>query len=119
MPLDSGLFSRDPMLYAALHAPMAIIDAGPDDIAYSNGQADFMAIDNIPIMFANYPISGQLAHIATYMDPNAGEFGKFTVAWLRWWLLDDMGSTGKGMFIGANCGFCGTMWDMQWKNKPM
>ena len=118
MPLNSGLFARNPALYARLHAPMAIIDGGPDDIAYANGKADFEAINTIPLLFANYPIAGGMAHIGTMRDDNAGEFGKITVGWLRWHLLGDQGPTGKGLFIGSDCGLCRTKWDMKWKNKP-
>lgn len=118
MPMNSGLFARDQKLYAALHAPMAIIDGGPDDIAYANGKADFQAITSIPLLFANLPIQGGLAHIGTLRDDNAGEFGRISVAWLRWHLFGDQGSTGKGMFIGSSCGLCGSKWDLQWKQKP-
>jgi hypothetical protein len=31
-----GNFSRDTALYMKLHTPMAIIDSGPDDIAYGS-----------------------------------------------------------------------------------
>lgn len=114
MPMNSGLLQRNQTLYDALHAPMAIIDGGPDDIAYENGQNDFDAIDSIPLLFANLPVG----HGGTYSADNAGDFGEFAVAWLRWHLFSDMAATGKGMFIGDSCGFCGTEWDMQWKNKP-
>ncbi|HET6335899.1 MAG TPA: hypothetical protein VFG30_21885 [Polyangiales bacterium] len=115
MPMNSGLFSRDMAIYGALHAPMAIIDGGPDDIAYENGSADFMAINNIPLLFANSPTG----HGGTYWEDNGGEFGKVAVGWLRWWLLSDLGATGKGMFIGEMCGLCGnTNWSLMWKMKP-
>jgi hypothetical protein len=115
MPMNSGLMSRNATLYAALHAPMAIINGGPNDIAYANGNDDFEAINNIPIMIANLPVG----HGGTYREDNGGEMGKFARAWLRWQLLNDDGATGKGMFIGDSCGFCGSMWEMKWKMKPM
>jgi dienelactone hydrolase len=120
IPFNSGLFSRDTALYAKLHTPMAIIDSGPDDIAYANGKADFEAISNIPIMFANYEFHSSFAHNAGFTSQdNSGVFGVLAIAWLNWWLFDDMGPTGKGYFVGDSCGVCSTMWDIQWKMKPM
>jgi hypothetical protein len=115
MPMNSGLMARNQTLYAALHAPMAIINGGSSDIAYANGNADFEAINNIPMMIANLPVG----HGGTYREENGGEMGKFAVAWVRWHLLKDEGATGKGMFIGDSCGFCNTEWEMMWKMKPM
>ena len=114
MPMNSGLFARDQALYGALHAPMAIINGGPDDIAYANGNADFEAIDTIPLMLANIPVG----HGGTYRQDNGGEMGKMAIAWARWHLLSDEGATGKGMFIGDSCGFCNSEWEMMWKMKP-
>jgi hypothetical protein len=114
MPMNSGLMQRNQTLYAALHAPMAIFNGGPDDVAYPNGQADFDAIDSIPMLLANIPVG----HGGTYRQDNAGEMGKAAVGWLRWHLLGDTGATGKGLFSGASCGLCDSDWDLQWKNEP-
>jgi hypothetical protein len=116
---NSGLFSRDRALYDALHAPMAIFDGGEDDIAYANGLADFNAIDKVPILFGNPTSCSSNAHLCTFFEPSAGEFGRAGLAWMRWHLLDDQGPTGKGMFIGDSCGLCGPEWTLQWKNAPM
>jgi hypothetical protein len=116
---NSGLFARDESVYSALHAPMAIFDGGPDDIAYANGLADFNAIDNIPILFANPTSCSSNAHLCTFFEPSAGQFGRAGVAWMRWHLLDDEGPSGKGMFIGTSCGMCGPEWTVEWKNAPM
>jgi hypothetical protein len=120
-PYDSGLFSRDQTLYDALHAPMAIFDGGSQDIAYANGLADFMAITKVPMLFGNPTMCTSNAHVCTFFAANAGEFGRAGVAWINWWLLDDLGPTGKGMFIGNNCGLCDTTkWTLQWNAmKPM
>jgi hypothetical protein len=117
---NSGLFLRDQSIYSALHTPMAIFDGGPDDIAYANGLADFNAIDNVPILFANPTSCSANAHLCTFFEPSAGEYGRAGVAWMRWHLLDDQGATGKGMFVGDNCGLCdGGKWDVMWKMEPM
>jgi hypothetical protein len=118
-PYDSGLFSRDQTIYDALHAPMAIFDGGDQDIAYANGLADFQAITKIPMLFANPTSCSSNAHVCTFFDSNAGEFGRAGVAWINWQLLDDQGPTGKGMFIGDNCGLCDSKWNLMWKMKPM
>jgi hypothetical protein len=120
-PFDSGLFSRDQTIYNALHSPMAIFDGGSQDIAYSNGLADFMAITKVPMLFGNPTMCTGNAHVCTFFAANAGEFGRAGVAWINWWLLDDLGPTGKGMFIGNNCGLCDTTkWTLQWNAlKPM
>jgi hypothetical protein len=119
-PYNSGLFARDQQVYDALHAPMAIFDGGSGDIAYANGLADFNAIDSIPILFANPTSCSSDPHVCTFFDANAGEFGRAGVAWMRWHLLGDQGATGKGMFVGADCGICsGGKWDMMWKMEPM
>jgi hypothetical protein len=99
---DTGLFDRDPALYAAIHAPVAIIDGGPDDIAYENGKADFEAINDVPILFAN----DQSGHGGTYWDDNGGEYAAIGVAWLSWQLLGDTRDAAKGMFVGNDCGLC-------------
>ena len=115
MPMNSGLFTRNTRLYERLHAPMAIIDGGPSDIAYENGLADFNAIDTIPVMFANVDVG----HGGTYRRDNGGSMGTLGVAWLRWWLLDDEGARGKGYFVGPSCGVCGdSSWDIMWKMQP-
>ncbi|MEY4582303.1 MAG: hypothetical protein RL701_7006, partial [Pseudomonadota bacterium] len=114
MPMNSGLMAADQQLYSALHAPMAIINGGSNDIAYDFGNQTFEAITNIPVMVANTPVG----HGGTYREDNGGEMGKMAIAWLRWHLLDDDGATGKGMFIGDSCGFCNATWEMKWKMKP-
>jgi hypothetical protein len=115
MPMNSGLMSRKASLYAALHAPMAIINGGSSDIAYANGNADFEAINTIPIMVANTPVG----HGGTYREDNGGEMGKAAVGWVRWHLLNDEGATGKGLFVGPSCGLCsGSTWEIKWKMEP-
>ena len=114
MPMNSGLMAPDQTLYAALHAPMAIINGGSSDIAYDFGNQTYEAIDNIPIMVANIDVG----HGGTYRQDNGGEMGKMALAWVRWHLLKDEGATGKGMFIGDSCGFCNSEWEMMWKMKP-
>jgi hypothetical protein len=114
MPMNSGLMSRNQTLYRSLHAPMAFFNGGSSDIAFANGNADFQAINNIPVMNANFPVG----HMGTYNQDNGGEMGKAATGWLRWHLLGDQGATGKGMFVGSSCGLCNSKWDIKWKMEP-
>jgi hypothetical protein len=56
-----------------------------------------------------------VGHGGTYNQDNGGDFAKFAIAWFGWWLKDDLSSSGKGMFVGPNCGLCNTYWDIQSK----
>ena len=89
-------------IYGSLHAPMAIIDGGPSDIAYANGEADFNAITTVPIIFANRDVG----HLGTFFEDNGGEFGRAGVGWLKWHLMNDTSASAKGLFAGADCGLC-------------
>jgi hypothetical protein len=114
---NSGLFDRDQTLYDSLHAPMAIFDGGSEDPAYENAKADVAAITKVPVFFAN----DKRGHAGYQWDDNGGEAAKVGVAWFNWQLLGDMGATGKGMFVGPDCGMCKLkdVWtDLSWKNGP-
>jgi hypothetical protein len=111
---SSGLLSADQNIYNGIHTPIAFICGSPDDMAYANSQRDFENINNVPILFAAYMAVG---HEGTYTQDNGGSFAKVDLAWLDWWLKGDTGATGKGMFVGANCGLCNDPnWTLQSKN---
>ncbi len=112
MMMNSGLFARSSGTYDDLKVPLAIINGGPEDIAYDNGNADFAAIEDTPVLLANLAVG----HGGTYFDDNGGEYGEAAVAWLSWHIHGDEGPTGKGMFVGAGCGLCGTDWILESKN---
>lgn len=109
---NSGLFQRDAELYANLHTPMAYFIGGESDIAYENAEADFAAINNVPLFYGNLDVG----HMATYYDDNGGEFARVGTAWLKWQLLGDTGPDGAEMFSGSNCGLCNSDWVIQKKN---
>ena len=97
----------------ALHAPIAFILGGPDDIAYPNGTRDYRNTSRVPAVLA----STNVGHGGTYGQDNGGVFGKVGVAWLGWQLKGDTGATGKGMFVGASCGLCtDRAWTIESKN---
>lgn len=110
---NSGLFQRNQQLYRNLHTPVAYFSGGESDIAYSNAQADFNAINNVPIFWGDLPVG----HMGTYNQDNGGEFGRVGVAWLKWQLMGETGPDGEGMFVGRNCGLCNAdRWTVKKKN---
>src|SRR5262249_39666300 len=109
---NSGMFMRDQMIYAGLHAPMAFFIGGPDDVAYAQAEDDFAAIETVPVWYGNLPVG----HFATYSQANGGEFGRVGIGWLKWQLYGDEAETGGKMFKGADCSLCkGTEWMVQKK----
>lgn len=111
---NSGLFQRNQEIYDSLHTPMAMFLGGTEDIAYENGTADFNAINNVPFFYGSLEL-GNLGHIGTFIEDNAGEFGRVGVAWLKYQLLGEKGPDGAQMFEGANCGLCETEWTIKKK----
>jgi hypothetical protein len=97
---NSGLFSPDQTVYSGLHAPMAYFIGGMSDVAYSNAESDVSMINNVPLFYGNLDVG----HGATWMDTNAGEFGRVGLGWLKWQLNGD--TTAKSMFSGADCELC-------------
>ncbi|WP_437790301.1 alpha/beta hydrolase family protein [Sorangium sp. So ce693] len=110
---SSGMINPDQKILDALHAPIAFILGGPDDVAYPNGTRDYRNTSRVPAVLA----STNVGHGGTYGQDNGGVFGKVGVAWLGWQLKGDMGATGKGMFVGASCGLCtDRAWTIESKN---
>ncbi|WP_438037380.1 alpha/beta hydrolase family protein [Sorangium sp. So ce128] len=110
---SSGMINPDQKILDALHAPIAFILGGPDDVAYPNGTRDYRNTRDVPAVLA----STNVGHGGTYGQDNGGVFGRVGVAWLGWQLKGDMGATGKGMFVGANCGLCtDRAWTIESKN---
>jgi hypothetical protein len=109
---NSGMFAPNQSIYGALHTPLAIVNGGPDDIAYENGQSQYDDINSVPIIYANLNVG----HGGTFFQDNGGPYGAFGVAWLAWHLKGDTSAAGAGVFVGDNCGLCGTDWDLQRKD---
>jgi len=84
-----------------LHGPTAYISGDDEDIAYANANADFEAIQNVPVLRA---YARGILHGGTYAERNGGEFAGIAVAWLNWQLKGDRRAA--LMFVGANCGLC-------------
>jgi hypothetical protein len=114
---SSGLFSADQALYKTIHTPVLIVLGGSADIAYENGERDY---DNIaplgmPIMLFSKNGSN---HGGDLMN-GQGDFGKIDLAWLNWWLKDDLTETGKGVLVGPSCKYCtDSTWEVKSMNIP-
>ncbi len=95
-----------------LHAPVLYVHGGVSDIAYGGAQADFEAINNVPIVM----MSQDVGHYpATYREPHGGDFAVAVRSWLDWRLKGDQSA--KAWFVGADCGFCrGGKWTVAAKN---
>lgn len=101
---NSGLIEPDAAIFAGLHSPVIIITGGESDIAYANGKRDFETMPaQTPVFYGVYPSVG---HGGTYNQDNGGAFGEVAVAWLKWQLMNDESSAGKGYFAGASCKLC-------------
>jgi glyoxylase-like metal-dependent hydrolase (beta-lactamase superfamily II) len=95
-----------------LHAPTAYISGDAQDVAFPNANDDFDKIKSIPVFRA---YEQGVPHIATYRQPNGGEFGGVAVAWLNWQLKGDQRSA--LMFVGKDCGLCvNPRWVVRKKN---
>ena len=109
---NSGLIQPDEKIFAGLHSPVILVNGGESDIAYANGKRDFETLPaRVPVFYGVYPSVG---HGGTYTQDNGGAFGVAAVAWLKWQLMNDLSRTGKGYFVGAQCGLCT---DSQWKTN--
>ena len=118
IPLPGGGFRR-PMGYVPsnekdlteFHTPVLYLVGGPTDQAYSGSQADFRAIDRVPLFLGNYPVG----HGGTYREPRGGLFGAIVVDWLDWRLKGI--ATHARRFAGADCLLCrADNWTVQRKN---
>ena len=103
---NSGLFEdeRNARIYAGLHSSVIIVTGGESDIAYANGKRDFEVMPpRVPVFYGVLPSVG---HGGTYNQDNGGPFGIVAVAWLKWQLLGDTSASGRGYFVGTDCGIC-------------
>lgn len=63
-----------------LHAPVAYLIGGPDDVAYPNANQNFELINHVPVVLCNLPVG----HMATYDQHHGGAFAEITLKWLDW-----------------------------------
>jgi hypothetical protein len=114
---SSGTFSPDQALYDSVHTPVLMVLGGPDDIAYENGERDYMNISPL-----GYPImlfSKNLGHGGDLFQGGKGDFTKINLAWLNWWLKGDESAAGKGALVGDSCSYCSdSEWEKMSANLP-
>ena len=107
---NSGLFEADHDLYGNINGSVIIVTGGESDIAYANGRRDFEDLpEDVPVFYGVYPSVG---HGGTYNQDNGGPYGIAAVAWLNWQLLGDTSDSGRGYFVGEDCGICQ---DLNWE----
>jgi hypothetical protein len=111
---SSGLFSADAAFYMTVHTPVLVLLGGPDDIAYENGVRDYDNLAPLGTPIAFFSKNGS-NHGGDLMN-GTGDFSKINLAWLNWWLKDDLTETGKGLLHGSTCTYC---MDSTWEYKSM
>jgi len=109
---SSGLFNADQAIWGGIHTPIKIMNGGPDDMAYENGQRDYNGISalGIPIIYFVKTIAGHGGDLSQAR----GDFNIVNLAWLNWQLKGDEGETGKALLMGPNCKYCN---DSGWEFK--
>jgi dienelactone hydrolase len=116
---NSGLFEdeRNAAVYAGIHGSVIIVTGGESDIAYANGKRDFEVMPpRVPVFYGVHPSVG---HGGTYNQDNGGPFGVVAVAWLKWQLMGDTSATGRGYFVGGDCGICkDATWQVAARSLP-
>jgi type 1 glutamine amidotransferase/dienelactone hydrolase len=96
----------------SLHAPVAYISGDESDVAFKNSNADFEAINGIPVFRA---WMAGVGHSDMYRKPNGGEFGVVGRHWLDWQLKGDRKAARQ--FVGIDCGLCkDSRWTVSRKN---
>lgn len=80
-----------------LHGPILYLVGGTTDVAWQNAQADYKAIDRVPVVLADNTQSG---HGGTYGQPGGGANARMVRAWLDWQLKDK--AEPRALFIDGN-----------------
>lgn len=114
---SSGMFSVNQDFYDSIHTPVLLIEGGPSDAAYVNGQRDYENISklDVPLMW----FSKNIGHGGDLFSSRGGDFTKINLAWLNWWLKGDQGATGKGVLVGAGCSYCmDSAWEVKSAHLP-
>ena len=83
------------------HGPVLYVSGDESDIAFLNAEDDFKQISHVPVFRA---YEKGVGHNGTHRQANGGDFGKVSVAWLKWQLKGDHDAA--RMFEGAQCGLC-------------
>jgi len=112
---SSGQMSANQAFYKTVKTPVLMVQGGPSDIAYENGLRDYdnLSAAGIPILL----FSKDIGHGGDLFSARGGDFTKINLAWLNWQLKGDLGSTGKGLLVGAGCNYCSnSAWEVKSAN---
>jgi hypothetical protein len=112
MVMNSGTFPADNVPLAGtggankaslktLHSPVAYVSGDASDIAFKNANADYEAINHVPI-FRGWQKG--IGHSDAYRHAGGGPFVPVAVAWLDWQLKRD--EKAGHMFTGKDCTLC-------------
>lgn len=85
----------------SLHGPALYIDGGEVDHLHAIVEANFAAIDHVPVFYGSRNNGG---HSGTFRHPGGGEFANIAAHWLKWQLKGD--AMAGRTFAGAGCGLC-------------
>lgn len=114
---SSGMINTNQNFYKTIHTPVLMVEGGPSDIAYENGERDYDNISQltVPLMW----FSKDIGHGGDLFSNRGGDFTKINLAWLNWWLKGDQGATGKGVLVGAGCKYCSDgAWEVKSAHLP-
>ena len=111
---SSGMKGADQSYYDMIKTPVLFVEGGSGDIAYDGGLEGYTAIAKltVPVLW----LSKALGHGGDLFAARGGDFTKIDLAWLNWWLKDDVTATGKGLLVGSSCPYCS---DSAWEYKSM
>ena len=114
---SSGMARVNDDFYDLVTQPVLFVEGGPGDVAYEGGKLGYETISqmDVPVMWFDKDIG----HGGDLGRANGGEFTEIILAWLNWWLKDDLSATGKGALVGADCSFCtDETWEVKSANLP-
>jgi hypothetical protein len=114
---SSGMARVNDEFYELVQTPVLFVEGGPGDVAYEGGKLGYENISqlDVPVMW----FDKDLGHGGDLGQANGGQFTKIILAWLNWWLKDDLSATGKGFLVGADCVYCSDeTWEVKSANLP-
>lgn len=114
---SSGMAGATSSFYDVIRTPVLFVEGGPDEVAYDGGLEGYQ--NTVETGFPVLWFSKNIGHGGDLFQPGGGDFTKLNLAWLNWWLKDDMSITGKGLLVGTECPYCSDpAWEVMSANVP-
>jgi len=114
---SSGMAGATSSFYDLIRTPVLFVEGGPEEVAYDGGLEGYQ--NTVETGFPVLWFSKDLGHGGDLFQPGGGDFTKLNLAWLNWWLKDDMSITGKGLLVGTECPYCSDpAWEVMSANVP-